>query len=165
MQVIGWITIILLYLVALTFIVTIVGPIIHAELSLWYEKKDRYLAEKEEDSKFKDDLKKKRRELKTYGVLAKDPTLAVESKKSSSIDDIGINYSLNEDASDAEIIKTSVEKQLTQMYNTQSKTEEKTEISPVIKLDTTSNQSDDNLILKANASAENKTRRLKANRK
>lgn len=78
MEIIGWITIILLCALALTFIVIELGPTIHSEVSMWKFRKQKSLEAKEDKAKFK-------REMKALKYKAKK--LAYAKKKGLQYDD------------------------------------------------------------------------------
>ena len=67
MEIVGWITIILLCMLALTFIIIELGPMLHTEISSWKIRKQKALEAREDKSRYKQgmiDLKRKAKKLK-----------------------------------------------------------------------------------------------------
>lgn len=57
MEIVGWITIILLCAIALTFIIIELGPVIHTEINSWALRKDKALEVKQEKAEFRKRMK------------------------------------------------------------------------------------------------------------
>lgn len=78
MEVVGWITIILLCALALAFIVIELGPVIHSEVSFWKFRKQKATEAKEDKARFKKqmrDLKYKAKKLeymKKKGLITEE---------------------------------------------------------------------------------------------
>lgn len=71
MEIIGWITIILLCSLALTFIVIELGPMIHSEISFWKFRKQKSFEAKEDKIRFKKDMKHLKRKVKKLNYMKK----------------------------------------------------------------------------------------------
>lgn len=80
MEIIGWITIILLCALALTFIVIELGPVIHSEISFWKFRKQKSFEAKEDKIRFKQDMKHLKRKVKKLNYMKKNglDTSAIE---------------------------------------------------------------------------------------
>ena len=72
MEIVGWITIIILCALALTFIVLELGPIIHGEISSWSLRRQRNLEAKEEKANFKKTIKALNYKTKTLEAMRKN---------------------------------------------------------------------------------------------
>lgn len=72
MEIIGWITIILLCALALTFIVIELGPVIHSEISFWKFRKQKSFEAKEDKIRFKQDMKNLKRKVKKLNYMKKN---------------------------------------------------------------------------------------------
>ena len=71
MEIIGWITIILLCALALTFIIVELGPMIHTEISSWKIRKQKVLEAREDKSRYKQEMKDLKRKVKKLKYMKK----------------------------------------------------------------------------------------------
>jgi hypothetical protein len=71
MEIVGWITIILLCALALTFIVIELGPVIHSEVSSWKMRKQKSLESKEDKALFKKEMRELKRQAKKIKYMEK----------------------------------------------------------------------------------------------
>ena len=77
MEIVGWITVILLCMLALTFIIIELGPMLHTEISSWKIRKQKVLEAREDKSRYKQemrDLKRKAKKLKYMKKHSLDTT-------------------------------------------------------------------------------------------
>lgn len=80
MEIVGWVTIVLLCALALTFIVIELGPVIHSEISFWKFRKQKSFEAKEDKIRFKQDMKHLKRKVKKLNYMKKNglDTSAIE---------------------------------------------------------------------------------------
>lgn len=71
MEIVGWITIILLCALALTFIIIELGPVIHSEVSSWKMRKQKSLEAKKDKALFKKEMKELKRKAKRIKYMEK----------------------------------------------------------------------------------------------
>ena len=71
MEIVGWITIILLCMLALTFIVIELGPMLHTEVSSWKIRKQKALEAREDKSRYKQEMKDLKRKVKKLKYMKK----------------------------------------------------------------------------------------------
>jgi hypothetical protein len=93
MEVVGWITVILLCALALAFVVIELGPVIHAEVSFWKFRKQKATEAKEDKARFKKemgDLKYKAKKLdymKKKGLITEEEVTLREAPVEEVIED------------------------------------------------------------------------------
>ena len=92
MEIVGWLTIILLCALALTFIAIELGPVIHAEVSFWKYKKQKAIEAKEDKLRFKEQMKELKFKVKKLEYMKKNSLdtseLELGMQEPSSIEDI-----------------------------------------------------------------------------
>lgn len=71
MEIVGWITIILLCMLALTFIIIELGPMLHTEISSWKIRKQKVLEAREDKSRYKQEMKNLKRKVKKLKYMKK----------------------------------------------------------------------------------------------
>jgi hypothetical protein len=71
MEIVGWITIILLCALALIFIILELGPVISTEISSWKLRKQKALEAKEDKARFKSEMKELKRKAKKLNYMKK----------------------------------------------------------------------------------------------
>ena len=71
MEIVGWITIILLCALALMFIILELGPVISTEISSWKLRKQKALEAKEDKARFKSEMKELKRKAKKVNYMKK----------------------------------------------------------------------------------------------
>ena len=69
MEIVGWITIILLCALALMFIILELGPVISTEISSWKLRKQKALEAKEDKARFKSEMKELKRKAKKLNYM------------------------------------------------------------------------------------------------
>lgn len=85
MEIVGWITIILLCVLALTFIIIELGPMLHTEISSWKIRKQKALEAREDKSRYKQEMKdlkhkaKKLKYMKKHGLDTTELELGLQS--------------------------------------------------------------------------------------
>lgn len=85
MEIVGWITIILLCMLALTFIIIELGPMLHTEISSWKTRKQKALEAREDKARYKQGIKdlkrkvKKLKYMKKYGLDTTELELGLQS--------------------------------------------------------------------------------------
>lgn len=99
MEIVGWITVILLCMLALTFIIIELGPMLHTEISSWKGRKQKALEAREDKSRYKQEMKdlkrkaKKLKYMKKHGLDTTELELGLQSP------------SISENAEDADEIE------------------------------------------------------------
>lgn len=78
MEIIGWITVILLCVLALFFIFLELGPIIHSEISSWSIKKERNIQIKKDKIAFKKAIREINYKTKTLNSMRKNNLISDE---------------------------------------------------------------------------------------
>lgn len=71
MEIVGWITIILLCALALIFIALELGPVISTEITSWKIRKQKALEAREDKARFKSEMKKLKRKVKKLNYMKK----------------------------------------------------------------------------------------------
>ena len=93
MEIVGWITIILLCALALAFIVIELGPVIHSEISFWKFRKQKATEAKEDKARFKKgmrDLKyraKKLEYMKKKGLITEEEAALYDAPAQGVVED------------------------------------------------------------------------------
>ena len=113
MEIVGWITIILLCMLALTFIVIELGPMLHTEISSWKIRKQKALEAREDRSRYKQemkDLKRKAKKLKYMKKHGLDTTELESGLQSPTVGDNAedVEEIENEECTIAEVDETKV---------------------------------------------------------
>ena len=72
MEIFGWVTLILLCAVALTFIIITLGPVIHSEISFWKYRKQKSIEAKEDKFRFKKEMKDLKFKAKKLAYMKKN---------------------------------------------------------------------------------------------
>jgi hypothetical protein len=72
MEIFGWIALILLCAVALTFIIITLGPVIHSEISFWKYRKQKSIEAKEDKFRFKKEMKDLKFKAKKLAYMKKN---------------------------------------------------------------------------------------------
>lgn len=72
MEIFGWIALIVLCAVALTFIIITLGPVIHSEISFWKYRKQKSIEAKEDKFKFKKEMKDLKFKAKKLAYMKKN---------------------------------------------------------------------------------------------
>ena len=71
MEIFGWISLILLCALALTFIILTLGPVIHSEVSFWKQEKERSIEAKEDKFRFKKEMRDLKYKAKKLAYMKK----------------------------------------------------------------------------------------------
>ena len=110
MEIIGWITIILLCMLALTFIILELGPVLHTEISSWKIRKQKALEIKEDKSRYKQEMRDLKRKAKKLKYMKKHGLDTTELELGLQSPSVGENAEDVEEIENRENVITEVDK-------------------------------------------------------